>query len=412
MRSPRRLRRVVALAVALVLFLTLLLHWRTNNPRFAPTKYPLLARYVTDRRRDGGVWYLPPEWTRGSGISPSNIVEAAECALNLSRSTAQRQLPHSTIPLILHQTWKNTNPETWPDMFRQSTEKWLGAVEDSTMAYFLWDDDGIAQFIKSFEPGLEDQFYALPSSVERSDVFRILVSKWIGGIYGDMDTEPIRSPTDWITSTDILSWRDPETGHMYNSTEPVQAIVGLEADCSPDTDLYWRMGYTYPVQLTQWSFAWTPRHPILQLFLDHLFMTLHIVSSNNNGHLESNSAQQEMYALDPLTFTGPVAFTDSVRMWLESTSGLRWNALSGLRDGGLSKLVGEVLVLPITGFSPGRGQYGNMGSKSVTDPSARLVHHAQGSWRKTSLLVEYGKFCRTVFGRCRDWSKVPHNFIT
>lgn len=57
--------------------------------------------------------------------------------------------------------------------------------------------------------------------------------------------------------------------------------------------------------------------------------------------------------------------------------------------------------------SPGRGKYGNMGSKPVGHPDARLVHHALGSWRHFDVWVEYGKFCRTVFGLCRDWSKVP-----
>jgi hypothetical protein len=57
--------------------------------------------------------------------------------------------------------------------------------------------------------------------------------------------------------------------------------------------------------------------------------------------------------------------------------------------------------------SPGRGKYGNMGSKPVTDPDARLHHHALGSWRRFDLVVEYGKFCRTMFGWCKTWTKVP-----
>jgi alpha 1,6-mannosyltransferase len=48
-----------------------------------------------------------------------------------------------------------------------------------------------------------------------------------------------------------------------------------------------------------------------------------------------------------------------------------------------------------------------MGSKAYTDPQARLAHHAMGSWHKFDMAVEYGKFCRTFFGMCRDWTKVP-----
>jgi alpha 1,6-mannosyltransferase len=47
-----------------------------------------------------------------------------------------------------------------------------------------------------------------------------------------------------------------------------------------------------------------------------------------------------------------------------------------------------------------------MGSKPISHPDARLVHHALGSWKKFDWLVEYGKFCRTAFGLCRDWTKV------
>ncbi|KAL3457299.1 glycosyl transferase [Aspergillus heterothallicus] len=372
----------------------------------SPVRYPLLTKYFSSHTGDGGAWYIPPEWIRGLERVPTTIVEAAKIVRNY---TQKPHIPHTVIPSVMHQTWKSANPVSWPEELRHNTEKWLQAVEDAPMAYFLWDDHGMAQFIQYFEPGLEYAIRALPSMVEQSDVFRILVSKWVGGIYSDMDTKPIRNPATWIESPDRAAWEDPETNTIYHSEDLVRAIVGLEAVCPSDSDLYWRMGYTYPVQLTQWSFAWAPDHPILQLFLDNLAATLQDISSKHDGNLRSLAAQRELSNMDALTLTGPAAFTVAVRRWLEATNRLRWNALSTNPD--RSKLVGDVLVLPITGFSPGRGRYGNMGSKPTSDPSARLIHHGQGSWKKTSLLVEYGKFCRTFFGRCKDWSKVPHNIL-
>ncbi|KAE8317094.1 putative deacetylase LmbE-like domain-containing protein [Aspergillus transmontanensis] len=263
------------------------------------------------------------------------------------------------------------------------------------MAYFLWDDEGVAQFVKYFEPELEEQFYSLPSNVERSDVFRIMVAKWIGGIYGDMDTEPLRNPSSWITTDDLRNWEDSETNQTYKAAGPIRAIVGLEADCPPESDAYWRMGYAGPVQLTQWSLAAAPGHPIFQTFLDRLSANLKNTTFRRGSRIHGTEDQEALNRIDPLVLTGPAAFTEAVKEWLETTIRLRWNALSGLTDGGQSKVVGDILVLPITGFSPGRGLYGNMGSKSVGDPSARLFHHAQGSWRKTDFVVEVGKFCRT-----------------
>lgn len=146
---------------------------RMNAPYVHTKSVPLLT---------SPAWYIPPGWVDGSGATIENIIDAATLALSASLSLSERQIPHSAIPLIIHQTWKDTYTEQWPDTFRQSTEAWLSGVDSGNMAYFLWDDNGIAQFIRHFEPDIERQFYALPSNVERSDMFRILVSKWIGGI--------------------------------------------------------------------------------------------------------------------------------------------------------------------------------------------------------------------------------------
>jgi mannosyltransferase OCH1-like enzyme len=110
------------------------------------------------------------------------------------------------------------------------------------------------------------------------------------------------------------------------------------------------MGYFFPVQLTQWSFAWAPGHPILQIFIDRLLETVRAVRKDASHQLLSDSSQQELSYIDPVNLTGPIAFTDSVRTWLDMKADLRWNALTGLEDGGASKLVEDVLVLPITGF--------------------------------------------------------------
>lgn len=56
--------------------------------------------------------------------------------------------------------------------------------------------------------------------------------------------------------------------------------------------------------------------------------------------------------------------------------------------------------------SPTQEKYSRMGEKSWDDPDARLAHKAMGSWHHTNLIVEYGKFCRTVFGLCKDWQRM------
>jgi mannosyltransferase OCH1-like enzyme len=283
------------------------------------------------------------------------------------------------------------------------------------MAYFLWDDDGVLQLLKEYEPAFLETFEELPANVERTDVFRILVSKYIGGIYADIDTEPLKAPAKWVSPSDITPWSDPLTDTHYPSLKgtsphpsthaPVSILLGIEADCPPKADTYWRMGYSYPLQLTQWALASAPNHPVLTRFMHYLTLHLQQISEHHGGNLKR--ASKELASIDPVVLTGPAAVTLAAKSWLAEKCGLRWNALTGLQDGGKAKLVEDVLILPITAFSPGRGRYGNMGSKPISDPAARVLHHAQGSWRKLDLKVQLGKLCRTLLGRCRDWSTVP-----
>lgn len=100
----------------------------------------------------------------------------------------QAFLNNSRIPLIVHQTWRNLEPKTWNDVVRECVESWLHAAtgdeaaEGPAMAYFLWDDDGIASLMRQYEPGLCQNFQRLPYPVEKSDVFRVAVLKWFGGV--------------------------------------------------------------------------------------------------------------------------------------------------------------------------------------------------------------------------------------
>ncbi|KAI1613217.1 putative glycosyl transferase [Exophiala viscosa] len=401
-------RILVSLLISASLF-WFLVPLRKHEPRPLSSiqiqqRYPLLSRHVHSFNGTGGAWYIPPHWLSHSDVHPENIVDAALLA-SQAANTKGRLMDHSNIPLIMHQTWKDRHVDTWTDLLRNSVEKWLTYVVADDMAYFFWEDEGILQFLEEFEPEFVQDFINLPANVERTDVFRILVVKWFGGIYADVDTQPLRQPATWISAADLAPWTDPITDTTFTSNSPVSLILGIEADTSPKSNDYWRMGYSSPIQLTQWALASSTGHPVLLRFMDILFRRLAHVANENGGTITSPSAIEQLRFLGPLTLTGPEAVTVATQDWLEEQAGLRWNALTGLHDGGRAKLVEDVLILPITAFSPGRGRYGNMGSKPVTHPAARVWHQAQGSWRSFNPKAEFGKFCRTFFGMCREWSK-------
>ncbi|KNG91703.1 hypothetical protein ANOM_000277 [Aspergillus nomiae NRRL 13137] len=288
MVSRGRYRRLSLLSAILILSLGLLAfsshHRRVPAVTSFKERYPLLWKHVHTFEGRGGVWYIPTNWVQPNP-QPRTIIEAAQLAIQATAlGRAHRFMPHSLIPLIVHQAWGHRQINTWPEDLRLSVEKWLQFVVEGEMAYFLWEDEGVVEFINQFTPESHEHYTSLPSMVEKTDYFRILVATYVGGIYGDLDTVPLKSPAQWITSQEVLPWTDLETIFVYNSTKPVRAIFGIEADY-----------------------------------------------------------------------------------------------------GGKAKLVDDVLILPITSF---RGKYGNMGSKPITDPTALVHHHGQGSWKKFNTVTE------------------------
>jgi hypothetical protein len=159
----------------------------------------------------------------------------------------------------------------------------------------------------------------------------------------------------------LSKWTDNLTGKKYGldqieigrlkqkapGLQPVNAIWGIECDTNPDTDRYWRLGYTFALQLTNWALASASQHPILQRFLDTLVDKAR--AAKEAALLAPGESPLQLH-YDPLTRTGPAAVTEATKGWLETRQGLRWNSLTGLKDDGKTKLAGDVLILPITGF--------------------------------------------------------------
>ncbi|KAK2595147.1 hypothetical protein QQS21_007107 [Conoideocrella luteorostrata] len=311
------------------------------------------------------------------------IVEAAELVSQVSRSYPDRYIPFSNIPLFIHQKWNGAQLNDTREDIVSYIEQWLErsiapTVGSNPMGYFLWDDDGVLALVEKYEKDFADDFVQVFSPVEKVDIFRIIVCKWFGGVvgaivlwvllsgnnhlqYGNIDTKPLRHPATWIEESDISKWTDNLTGKQYGldrieigrleqkpgDLQPVNAIWGIECDTDPNTDRHWRFGYTFALQLTNWALASAPQHPILQRFLDTLMDKAR--DAKEAALLTPNGSSSQLH-YDPLARTGPVAVTEATRGWLEERQGLRWNALTGLKDDGKTKLAGDVLILPMTGF--------------------------------------------------------------
>jgi len=130
----------------------------------------------------------------------------------------------------------------------------------------------------------------------------------------------------------------------------VRLLLGIEGDNDPSTDTHWRMGYSFPVQLTQWALAAAPQHPILKRFISTFSARIDEITAPYGGNLTAVVEAGVLKKEDPLKLTGPEAITAAARGWLADEAGLRWEAVTGLHDGGRSKAVGSTVIFPITAF--------------------------------------------------------------
>ena len=84
--------------------------------------------------------------------------------------------------------------------------------------------------------------------------------------------------------------------------------------------------------------------------------------------------------LDSMEHTGPGLWSDVIFSYLLARYAITWHDLRGLDH---PMRIGEVLVLPITAFSPG-GQP-DFHAKGRDDEQADVVHDFRGSWKSGGL---------------------------
>ena len=147
-------------------------------------------------------------------------------------------------------------------------------------------------------------------------------------------------------------------------------VIGIEADPDrPD----WHDWYSRRIQFCQWTIQSKPGHPVL----------IDVVASITEETLRRKAIGEldKKHMKSVVEFTGPALWTDAVFKFFNnpeyfdmstSKGNITWKQFTGITQ---AKKVGDVVVLPITSFSPGVGQ---MGAGEEDDPMAFVKHAFEG----------------------------------
>lgn len=396
-------RRAV-LILAGIITLYLILHNTHNRPSSADSFRTPTEHHPAGQPHDREAGINPPPIPKhayttapASRHKDRNQAPLTELAFKPLRSQLTYYFPyepHLKFPAYIWQTWKvspadSRFPEAWRPLEASWTELHPGFTHE-----VITDDSAVfmLRHLYSAIPDVVEAYTSLPQPVLKADFFRYLILLARGGIYTDMDTAAIRSAIEWIPA------KVPR--------EAYGLVIGIEAD--PDRD-DWATWYSRRIQFSQWTIQAKPGHPVLREIVARI--TEETLGRKRSGTLTKYDQR------NVVDLTGPAIWTDTVFGYfndphyfavanesvagaevgegveaqdtgvgrgsgigtdqvdgpvLQNNNTISWRNFTGIRT---QKLLGDVVVLPITSFSPGVGQ---MGAGGDDDEMAFVKHLFEG----------------------------------
>lgn len=371
--------RKTAIISAFIITVIYLLHSSHHSSALPPTPSPISTITPTHQ---ADATATPTSSARTTGAPPqatrpyppprqqsNNQISVAQKPLLETPKTLREQLQYQfpydregKFPAYIWQTWKATPASgDFSEKFRGAeaswTEKHPGFVHEvvTDKAAVL-----LMRHLYASVPEVVEAYNALPIPVLKADFFRYLILLARGGIYTDIDTTALKSTTEWIPDEVPRS--------------SLGLIVGIEAD--PDrTD--WKDWYSRRIQFCQWTIQAKSGHPVLRDVVATI--TEDTLRMKKLGILKADKMDKSI-----MEFTGPAVWTDTIFNYFNNPTyykmdgkNITWEAFAGMET---AKKVGDVVILPITSFSPGVGQ---MGSKEPDDPMAFVRHDFEGHYIHT-----------------------------
>jgi alpha 1,6-mannosyltransferase len=284
--------------------------------------------------------------------------------------------PNEPMPKCIWQTWKTRlDSPDFPQDDKVYIETWQAKNPD--FVHKLITDDEMQQIVEtSFAnaPQVIKAFNLMPKPVLKADFFRYLIVFIKGGIYSDIDTVNLKPIASWVSSQN----------EIYNQTNNPGLVVGIEAD--PDFK-GWSKYYARRLQFVQWTLQGKAGHPVLRELIARITeLTIYRAENELMDEVLGKDAGDDI-----MNWTGPGIWTDTIFKYLNELfqseeyflhptwdnyhAYLDWRTFTHLQS---PVVVRDVVILPITSFSPGILR---MGAGSVDHALAYVEHQFKGSWK-------------------------------
>ncbi|KAL1634822.1 alpha-1,6-mannosyltransferase Och1 [Diplodia intermedia] len=369
-------RRAIVIAAALLTFFVLLRSSHTTGPSaklVVPESKPAANAAPQPDAIDAAAQAGQSSERKTEKTAPQAVAkkERPQIALeDLHTKPLRQQLeyqfpydPQGKFPAYIWQTWKYTPASgEFDEIFREPEASWT--IHHPTFVHEVITDSVAVHLMRHLYasiPEVLEAYHSLPLPVLKADFFRYLILLARGGIYSDIDTAALKPATEWVPS-DV-----PRDAYGL--------VIGIEAD--PDRE-DWHDWYSRRIQFCQWTIQSKPGHPVLREIVANI--TEETLKRKREGTLVAD-------VKGIVEYTGPALWTDIIFDFFNdpqyfdmstSTKNISWEDFTGITA---AKKVGDVIVLPITSFSPGVRQ---MGAGEDDDPMAFVKHNFEGTWKPDS----------------------------
>ena len=335
------------------------------DPKSDGTKDSAIATNIPSEK-DAARTYPPPKAVRTLRDKDTLQQPLAEMVPRHLSEALQYQFPYDKqgkFPPFIWQTWKTAPSGVFPERFRRAEASW-SKLHPGFVHEVVTDNDALTLIknLYSSVPDVVEAYEAMPIPVMKADFFRYLILLAYGGIYSDIDTTALKSTTEWMPD------------EVPRST--VGLIVGIEADPNRSD---WKDWYSRRIQFCQWTIQAKSGHPVLREIVAKI--TEDALRMKKKGPLNAKKLDKSI-----MEFTGPAVWTDTIFDYLNNPiyfkdevdgkkrKEMTWEIFTGIET---AKKVGDVVVLPITSFSPG---VGHMNAKGPDDPMAFVKHDFEGMY--------------------------------
>eukprot|EP00658_Telonema_sp_P-2_P023128 TRINITY_DN19260_c0_g1_i3.p1 TRINITY_DN19260_c0_g1~~TRINITY_DN19260_c0_g1_i3.p1 ORF type:complete len:470 (+),score=69.49 TRINITY_DN19260_c0_g1_i3:166-1575(+) len=141
----------------------------------------------------------------GLALFPSPAAGRWSSPVALETHSAAQPL---TIEKIIHQTYKTRDnlPAAWnatPAVWQQMHPGWK---------YMFWTDVTMREFVSKEYPWFLGTFDSYEFPIQRADAIRYLAIHHYGGMYADMDLQPLQSIEPYLRGADVVAFETPNLG--------------------------------------------------------------------------------------------------------------------------------------------------------------------------------------------------------